>query len=84
MGYVGIICQLCGVAFGARIRIAHRPCESLWEYDGTGFLNAASTCGGDSGCQFFQHEGEEERIAGPPLSDLAFTKSPNQCPETLS
>ncbi|KAL2061910.1 hypothetical protein VTL71DRAFT_7288 [Oculimacula yallundae] len=68
MGYVATLCQLCGVAFSiARIRAAHEPYESAWTYHGSGFVDAMEICEGDSGCQYFERENENEleHVAGP-------------------
>ncbi|KAH7384778.1 hypothetical protein BKA64DRAFT_681415 [Cadophora sp. MPI-SDFR-AT-0126] len=68
MGYVGTVCQICGVAFAiARIRGAHEPYESAWDYYGSDYIVGHEICEGTSGCQSFQREddGQPEHLAGP-------------------
>ena len=39
MGYVEIVCQLCGVSFAiGRLRRPDEPQEAAWDYTGSGFV----------------------------------------------
>ncbi len=78
MGFVDVVCQLCGVSFGiARIRRADEPQQAAWPYygpgDGSGFVDdeewdgsdGSLGCGPKTGCSVLARDGQLEHLAGP-------------------
>ena len=60
MGYIEILCQLCGVSFAiARHRRENEPQRAFWDHSGSPYVDAASideSCGDDTGCEFESYE----------------------------